>query len=288
MSSDSPELEALFDSIAQPPAPAAKGQPASDSKDGDTPELEALFDSIAGEASQPAHEAHAEEPPAVESMLDSIAVAISKESAPAEDAACSEHVFAQLGQMTRSLHNLLRELGYDKTIEKVASEIPDNRDRLNYIATMTAQAAERTLNAAEAAQPIQDKMSSTAQDLAGKWDRLFSRQLGVDEFKALVKDTRSYLHDVPEKADATNAQLMEIIMAQDFQDLTGQVIKKILEAAQAFESQLVSLLVEATPVEKRSAVRPGLLEGPIINTEGRSDVATSQAQVDELLESLGF
>ncbi len=281
MSSDSPELEALFDSLAQP---AAKVPPAAEDQGGDTPELEALFDSIAGETVQ----APAQEPPAVESLLDSIAAAITREGAPADEGACSEHVFSQLGQMTRSLHNLLRELGYDKTIEKVASEIPDNRDRLNYIASMTAQAAERTLNAAEAAQPIQDGLGSAARDLAGKWDRLFSRQLGVDEFKALVKDTRSYLHDVPGKADATNAKLMEIIMAQDFQDLTGQVIRKILDAAQALENQLVSLLVEATPVDKRSAVRPGLLEGPIISAEGRTDVATSQAQVDELLESLGF
>jgi chemotaxis protein CheZ len=77
-------------------------------------------------------------------------------------------------------------------------------------------------------------------------------------------------------------------MAQDFQDLTGQVIKKILDAAQNLEKQLVSLLLETTPEDKRSAVRPNLLEGPIINSAGRSDVVTSQEQVDELLDSLGF
>jgi len=201
---------------------------------------------------------------------------------------CPERVFSQLGQMTRGLHNLLRELGYDKTLEKVANQLPDNRDRLNYIAAMTAKAAERALNAAEIAQPIQAQLAGGAQDLAGKWEKMFNKQLGVAEFRQLVLDTRSFLADVPTRTEATNAQLMEIIMAQDFQDLTGQVIKKVLEAAQNLEAQLLALLIETTPEEKRQTMDPGLLNGPVVNAAGRSDVVTSQEQVDDLLESLGF
>lgn len=262
MSGDSPDLEALFDSIAyapppEPPMPEPKAAGA-----GDTPELESLFDSIAQ--------------------------AVSRGEAGEAEGVCPERVFSQLGQMTRGLHNLLRELGYDKTLEKVASELPDNRDRLNYIAAMTAQAAERTLNAAEIAQPIQEALSLRAADLKGKWDRLFDKQLGVAEFKDLVRDTRAYLADVPTRTEATNAQLMAIIMAQDFQDLTGQVIKKVLEAAQNLEAQLLALLIETTPEDKRQAVSTSLLNGPVVNAMGRSDVVTSQEQVDDLLESLGF
>ncbi len=262
MIGDSPELEALFDSIASvaPPEPA-KTEPKPE-KDSDTPELENLFDSIAK--------------------------AVSQGEAGESEGTCPERVFSQLGHMTRGLHNLLRELGYDKTLEKVATELPDNRDRLNYIAVMTAKAAERTLNAAEIAQPIQARIGESAKDLSGKWDKLFAKQLGVVEFKQLVQDTRAFLSDVPGKAESTNAQLMEIIMAQDFQDLTGQVIKKVLEAAQNLESQLLALLIETTPEEKRQAVDPGLLNGPVVNAAGRSDVVTSQEQVDDLLESLGF
>ncbi|OYY94315.1 MAG: protein phosphatase CheZ [Hydrogenophilales bacterium 28-61-23] len=260
MSGDSPDLEALFDSIASPPAPEPE-KPAPKAEHGDTPELENLFDSISIAINQDESEANAE---------------------------CPERMFSQLGQMTRGLHNMLRELGYDKALENVANAMPDNRDRLNYIAAMTAQAAERTLTAAETAQPLQTRLGGTAKDLSGKWDRLFDKQLGVAEFKDLVRDTRTYLTDVPRQAEATNAQLMEIIMAQDFQDLTGQVIKKVLEAAQNLEAQLLALLIEATPEDKRQAVDPGLLNGPVINASGRSDVVTSQEQVDDLLESLGF
>ncbi len=260
MSGDSPDLEALFDSIAFTPEPEPE-KPAPKAERSDTPELESLFDSISHAMAHEGGET---------------------------DGECSERVFSQLGQMTRGLHNLLRELGYDKALEKVANAMPDNRDRLNYIAAMTAQAAERTLNAAEAAQPLQNHLGGTAKDLSGKWDKLFAKQLGVAEFKDLVRDTRGYLADVPQRTEATNAQLMEIIMAQDFQDLTGQVIKKVLEAAQNLETQLLALLIEATPEDKRQAVDPGLLNGPVINAAGRSDVVTSQEQVDDLLESLGF
>lgn len=261
MSGDSPELEALFESFASPSVPDTP--PAAEvAGNGDTPELESLFDSISD--------------------------AVTQEGGGGEEGAVPAHVFSQLGQMTRGLHNLLRELGYDKTLENVANELPDNRDRLNYIAAMTAQAAERTLNAAEIAQPIQSKMGESARDLSEKWLRLNNRQLGVEEFKALVADTQGFLASVPAQTESTNAQLMEIIMAQDFQDLTGQVIKKILEGAQRLESQLLALLIETTPEDKRATVAPGLLNGPVINTAGRSDVVNSQEQVDDLLESLGF
>jgi len=259
MSGDSRELEDLFDSFATAPLPE-KSAPAGV---GDTPELEALFDSITE--------------------------AVVQEGRSGGEGVCPERVFAKIGHMTRGLHNLLAELGYDKTLEKVANELPDNRDRLNYIAAMTAQAAERTLNAAEIAQPIQSRIGTGARDLSGKWQRLNNRQLGVEEFKALVKDTQVFLAEVPAQAEATNAQLMEIIMAQDFQDLTGQVIKKVLEAAQRLESQLLALLIETTPEGKRQMMDPGLmLQGPVVNTAGRNDIVTSQEQVDDLLESLGF
>jgi chemotaxis protein CheZ len=100
--------------------------------------------------------------------------------------------------------------------------------------------------------------------------------------------TQSFLNDVPNQTKATNAHLMEIMMAQDFQDLTGQVIKKIIEVTKTMEQQLVTLLLESAPPEVKAEFDTGLLNGPVINAAGRSDVVTSQDQVDDLLESLGF
>ncbi|OGT03527.1 MAG: protein phosphatase CheZ [Gallionellales bacterium RBG_16_57_15] len=197
-------------------------------------------------------------------------------------------VINQIGQMARTLHDTLRELGLNKEIEKAAASIPDARDRLNYVATLTQQAAERVLNATEAAQPVVEKMEVEAHRLSGQWQMLFEKKLDVEQFRNLVTQTHAFLYEVPKQTKVTNGHLMEIMMAQDFQDLTGQVIKKIIEVTKSMEQQLVSLLLENAPATVKAEFDAGLLNGPVINATGRTDVATSQDQVDDLLESLGF
>lgn len=226
----------------------------------------------------------------LEALFDSIVSASNEEAAPhkaaAEEGNSADKVINRIGHMTRALHDTLRELGYDKSLEKAASSIPDARDRLNYVATLTEKAAERVLNATDAAQPVVEKIEVESQRLAREWQKLYDNKLDVEQFKNLAAQTQAFLEEVPKHAKATNGYLMEIMMAQDFQDLTGQVIKKIVEVTQQMEKQLVELLVEYPP--STAHLDSGLLNGPVISTEGRTDVVASQDQVDELLESLGF
>lgn len=242
---------------------------------GDTDDLEALFDSIvngsaAGEAA-PAAGAPEAGP------------------VPAGGESCCQKVFSQLGQVTRALYHSLNELGCTQDLEQIVASMPDAQERLKYISEMTERAAERALSAAEAARPHQQEMEVGAAALGRRWDALLERKLGVDEFKALVMETRGFLGQVPEHTRQTNAQLTEVIMAQDFQDLTGQVIKRVVDLVCKVESELVRLLVEASPQGHGAAsVTKTGLEGPVVNADGRSDVVGSQKQVDELLESLGF
>ena len=234
----------------------------------------------------------------LEALFDSIIAANAQEGKPAALSAVKTpvatgegdqaQVINRIGHMARALHDTLRELGLNKEIEKAAATIPDARDRLNYVATLTQQAAERVLNATEAAQPVVEKLGSDAQQLARQWDLLFEKKLDVPQFKDLVTQTHAYLHELPKQTKSTNAQLTEIMMAQDFQDLTGQVIKKIIELTQSMEQQLLALLLENAPPSVKAEVNASLLNGPVINAKGRTDVVTSQDQVDDLLESLGF
>jgi len=233
----------------------------------DSPDLEALFDSIVAANTDPGADAGEAEHGAPDTQ--------------------SGEVLVKIGKLTRTLHESLRELGFDKSLQQAASAIPDTRDRLTYVATLTEKAAERALNATEVARPLQDELESGAKALSANWDRLFDKQLSVDEFKALVAETRRYLGSVPERTEATRGQLTEIMMAQDFQDLTGQVIKKITVAAHDIEHKLLELLVEQMPQEKRAEAET-LLNGPVVKHDGRTDVVATQDQVDELLESLGF
>lgn len=200
----------------------------------------------------------------------------------------SPGVINQIGHMARTLHDTLRELGLNKHIEKAASTIPDARDRLNYVATLTEQAAERVLNATEAAQPLMEKLETEAHRLSEQWQMLFDKKMDVEQFKSLATQTHVFLQDIPRQTKATNAYLTEIMMAQDFQDLTGQVIKKITAVTKDMEQQLLVLLIENAPASVKVDINTGLLNGPVIHPNGRTDVVTNQDQVDELLESLGF
>ncbi len=263
-SGDSEDLQALFDSISTsvrvPPAPVAGPDPSGDSDD-----LQALFDSVVAESSGSAKA----------SALDA--------SLPSDDV-----IFNRLGKLARQLHDSLRELGYDRMLEETARQIPDARQRLAYVAQMTEQAASRVLNATDIASPIQDELRSRSTELSTRWERMFANQLSVDEFKQLAADTRTYFADAPAKHQATSAQLTEIMMAQDFQDLTGQVIKKVVELADDMERQMLNVLIEVMPDARKQAAPEGLMNGPVINAAGRNDVVSNQSQVDDLLESLGF
>ena len=258
---DSDDLQALFDSVA---ASVAAPAPAADATS-DSDELQALFDSVS-----------------------QAGVARAVAPAPTPDGADPEVVFNRLGNLARQLHDSLRGLGMDKLIEDSARQIPDARDRLAYIAKMTEQAASRVLNATDIAKPIQDEMIARSKALSQRWDRLYANQLSVEDFKLLASDTRAYFTEAPDRLKLTNDQLMEIILAQDFQDLTGQVIKKIVELVQGLESRLLAVLLEAMPAERKAETPEGLLNGPVINAGGGRDVVANQKQVDDLLESLGF
>ena len=221
-------------------------------------------------------------------------------SAPAADAseaasralcavdAPADAVISRLGQLTRRLHDTLRELGYDRELKEASGTFPDARERLQYIATMTEQAAVRVLNATETARPLQEDLATGAGNLSQRWRTLLGGAPSLELYGDLARATCDYLDDVPGKARATNAQLMEIMMAQDFQDLTGQVIKKLGDFAYNLEQELLKLLVDNVPADAR-VEDTGLLNGPVINNgAGHDNVVTSQAQADELLESLGF
>jgi chemotaxis protein CheZ len=201
--------------------------------------------------------------------------------------AAGEDMLTRVGCMTRALHESLRALGFDQLMERASCDIPDARDRLDYVARMTEQAAQRVLNATEAAGPLQENIQSDAAGLSAAWQRLMQGSFSESEYRALAQRTIASLDTAQQAAGQTREHLMNIVMAQDFQDLTGQVIKRVTELAHGLEQQLLHLLMDYVPAEARREVDTGLLNGPQINPTG-NDMVAGQAQVDDLLESLGF
>ena len=215
-----------------------------------------------------------------------------------------DDLLTRIGQLTRMLRDSMLELGLDKDIMKATESIPDARDRLSYVASMTEQAAERALNAIDKAKPLQDELEAGAQALDQRWDEWFANPIELEQARDLVEQTRSYLRSVPQKTQATNAELLDIMMAQDFQDLTGQVIKKMMDVIREIEHQLVQVLLDSVQEDvkdgdkiraqlaqkntvSKTQQEPSLLNGPQVNKEA-SDVVSGQDQVDALLDDLGF
>jgi len=199
-----------------------------------------------------------------------------------------DEFLSRIGHMTRALHESLRGLGLDKLIEKAASDIPDARDRLDYVARLSEQAAQKVLNATDAAGPLQDQIESDAGKLEQQWQALLAKaDAGDADWRALAAQTVSAMQQARGGSAQTKSYLMDIMMAQDFQDLTGQVITKVTTIAQNLEQQLVQMLVDFAPAEVKREFDSGLLNGPQINPTG-NDVVSNQGQVDDLLDSLGF
>lgn len=201
----------------------------------------------------------------------------------------AKEIFVRIGQLTRLLRDSMANLGLEQAIMEVADAFPNTRDRLNYVVGKTSQAADRALTSVEVARPLQEGLSENASALSARWDAWFEAPQPLDEARELVKATRGFLSEVPEVTQQTNRQLTEIMMAQDFQDLTGQVLQSLMHVIETVEKELISVLVENMNERDIDAQTSDahLKNGPQIDTTAEGIVA-SQEQVDDLLESLGF
>ncbi|MBE7939199.1 MULTISPECIES: protein phosphatase CheZ [Ramlibacter] len=188
----------------------------------------------------------------------------------------AQHFYQRVGEITRQLHDALRELGYDKQIQSSLGRLPDARSRLSFIARVTGEAAEKVLNTVDAAQARQGLLL----------DEVTRVEAMLDSGRPPAGALRDFTKFVRDNAEATHTQLTEIMMAQDFHDLTGQTVGKVVQTAADLEDKLLKLLLDASPPEV--VAEHGMLDGPVADATGRTDVVTDQAGVDDLLESLGF
>ena len=179
------------------------------------------------------------------------------------------------------LHDTLQQVGVMPQLQDAAQGLPDARSRLTYIATKTAEAADKVLNSVD-----QAKLEHVAISAA---TRASAAAVVADPVRAVASGAvLNFVRDIQAHTEHIDADLTDIMMAQDFHDLTGQVVAKLVNLANELEDSLVSLLVQVVPADQREKVDPGVLHGPVVNAQGRTDVVTNQGEVDDLLASLGF
>lgn len=211
-----------------------------------------------------------------------------------------QSLYCEVGRLTRSLHEALRnfQLQPQNAEQQAAlSKMSDASDRLEYVVEMTSNAANRTMDLVEDAMPRASAMCEQARALREDWQRLRRREMDPDEFRDLYSRIDHYFETSTQDAERMYANFSEILLAQGFQDLTGQVIQKVTSLVREVEENLLSLVVMASHVDqltgtvhdiKEKEERPEKGEGPQIRAAERSDVVSGQDDVDDLLSSLGF
>lgn len=207
-------------------------------------------------------------------------------------------LFEELGKLTRDLHEALNAFRLDSRLSEITkNDIPDAKERLNYVVAMTEQSAHRTLNAVEESLPMAESIARQARELSEAWQRFRQRELSAEEFRVLAQEVGEFLERTGGEGESIRRNLSDVLMAQDFQDLTGQVIRRVIHLVQDVEENLVGLvrisgerLAVPEPKRKESSQGgDGKGSGPSVpNTSDGGDVISGQDGVDDLLSSLGF
>lgn len=202
-------------------------------------------------------------------------------------------LFAEIGKLTRQLHDSLMNFQVDSRLNDLANaDIPDAKERLNYVITRTEEAANKTMDAVESIFPVVDKIQEQVKTVNPRWKKLMSNNIDINEFKTLCHDIDLLLKTTDQETSRMHELMTDVLMAQDFQDLTGQVIRKVIDLVREVEDSLINMLtafgISSETEVSKPKVGENLVEGPIVNVEERDDVVADQDDVDDLLSSLGF
>ena len=205
-----------------------------------------------------------------------------------------QSLFNELGKLTRQFHEALNSFRLDARIANLAEkDFPDARERLRYVITMTAQSADKSLTAAEESMPLCDEIGAQANSFRDDWERFTRREMGADEFREMSTRLNEFFQQVTGVSGTLKDNLNQVVMAQDFQDLTGQIIKRVITLVDDMENSLVDLIrisgqnlaPHAEEEKEQDRIKA---EGPAVPGLDTEGTVSGQDEVDDLLSSLGF
>ncbi len=201
-------------------------------------------------------------------------------------------LFREVGRLTRQLHDTMNSFSIDSKITSLTeNDIPDAKERLNYVISMTEKAANQTLTVVEDLLPVSTQLTEQAEQLSAKWERFLVREMPYEEFKGMSQEITEYFKKTTGSLDNMSKGLNEILMEQGFQDITGQIIRKVIDLVQELETSMVELVrISGGKFSEKKVEDDQALPGPVVPgiDDKKNDVATSQDDVDDLLSSLGF
>ena len=197
-------------------------------------------------------------------------------------------LFQDIGRLTRQMHEALRSFNLDPRIEELArEEFPDARHRLDQVVAMTEQSAHRTMDLVEESLPLTESLVARAELLDKQWERFRRREMSAEDFNTLMRDTMSFLDHSRENSGALRSKLSEVLLAQDFQDLSGQTIRKVVRLVQEVEGTLIEMVRLSGRSKSLLKNAPDGVQ-PAAPKKSRAEELKNQDEVDDLLSSLGF
>lgn len=207
-------------------------------------------------------------------------------------------LFQGVGRLAREVHETINEINgalNDPRLSEITQhELPDAQQRLGHVVVMTEQAANTTLEAVESSEPLLGALLDKGGSLSSEWQRFRARELRVEDFRVLSNELMDFFAQLEHQGSAVQGHLSEILMAQSYQDLTGQILRKVSSLVQDVELKLVELVRIAGKVQVSqewqgpSDATSTQDDGPMVpgvNDQGR---VTGQDEVDDLLSQLGF
>ena len=185
-------------------------------------------------------------------------------------------LFSEVGHLLRRFHDQMQSIssGLPQALANLdPDEVGSFSDKLSHILEMTDRAANKTMDLAEAALAVLAEEQSVLDSLT------------QNPVIAANEDAMAALGQLLKNNQAQNNRMTEVLMAQDYQDLTGQLINKVMALLKHLESDLIELVTRfgskkiATP---QSEVR---LNGPMHESH---EERQNQDNVDSLLSQFGF
>ena len=201
-------------------------------------------------------------------------------------------LFGELRKLTQDLQSALDRFRLDSRLLSLAEkEVPDARHRLDHVLKLTDEAAHRTMDLVEKSAPLADKTAREAAEIVELWKRFRSRTIAVDEFRRMIERMDVFLASATTDMDQVRGNLSEVLLAQGFQDLSGQIIRGVMKLVTELETALTDLIRisksgprAAKPLSEET--RRGF--GPTIPGINNGPAVGHQDDVDALLSGLGM
>jgi len=183
-------------------------------------------------------------------------------------------LFKEVGKITRKLHDSLEEFktAVDSGLDKLTNDdVPNAVDKLEFVISKTEDAANKTMAVVERYFEESDEFSRRIRKVSGNEDDI------------------QYLMSFK---DSLDADMTTIITAQQFQDITGQTIRKVIDLVHKVEVELVRLITNfGMPMKidpEQVLQKAGSVENNTADIACPGMEKVTQSDVESLLQDYGF